>query len=152
MTLPIQTLNAIDSLKAGSEVLVKRARNGRFHFHGYEYTAAKVTRVTKARIFIERFSIGDPNGPKEREFNRSDLKERGGIHGKYNEPELVVDPAAIEKARADQAAEKARRALEQAGLVALLGLRKRFEDSMSNRSDEEIQAFIAAASALGVRA
>jgi hypothetical protein len=148
MTLPIQTLNAIDALKAGSEVLVKRARQGRFSFHGWEYTAAKVTRTTKARIFIERFSF-DGSGPKEREFNREDLKERG--KDRYNAPELIVDPNLIAAARAEEAAEKARRALEQNGLVALLGIRKLFdEDAIKGRSESEIRALIAAAADLGV--
>jgi nucleotide-binding universal stress UspA family protein len=146
MTLPIDTLNAIDALKAGSEVLVKRARQGRFSFHGWEYTTVNVTRTTKARIFVK--SLYD--GASEREFNRSDLKERG--KDRWNAPELIVDPALIAKARAEETAEKARKVLEQAGLVSLLGLRKRFEDSLSSRSDEEIQALIAAASALGVSA
>src|SRR6478609_1640962 len=149
MTLPIDTLNAIDALKAGSEVLAKRLRQGRFRNYGFEYNTVTVTRVTRARIFVK----GAWEGAKEREFNRADLAERGSNTPAHSyTPTLVVDPALIAKARADEAAEKARKALEQAGLVALLGLRKRFEDSMSSRSDDEIQALIASASALGVDA
>lgn len=147
MTLPIQTLNAIDSLKAGSEVLVKRLRQGRFRSYGFEYAAAKVTRVTKARIFVK----GLWEGSLEREFNREDLSERGSNTPRYHyTPTLVVEPTEIAKAHTEVAAEKARKTLEQAGLVALLGLRKRFEDAIASRSDEEIQALIAAASDLGV--
>jgi len=148
MTLPIQTLNAIDSIASSAiatEVLIKRARQGRFRFYGWEYATAKVTRVTKARIFVK----GTWEGASEREFNRSDLIERSGE--KFNRAELIVDPELIAKARAEEAAEKARRALEQNGLVALLGIRKLFdEDAIKGRSDGEIQALIAAAADLGV--
>jgi hypothetical protein len=136
----------MEDIKAGTEVLIKRARQGRYRFYGWEYTKAVVSRTTKARIFV-KYAHQKEEDATEREFNRSDLAERGPGVG-YSRAELLIDSDKIHAAELEQAAEKARRALEQAGRDAMAELILRFgADSISNRKDGEIHAFIAAVSA-----
>lgn len=135
----------MEDIKAGTEVLVKRLRQGRFRSYGYEYTKAVVSRVTKARIFT-KYAHQRADDATEREFNREDLTERRDI---FNKAKLVVGPEAIHAAELEQAAERARRALEAAGRTAMDQLSARFaNDRIDGRTDAEIQALLAAVEAL----
>lgn len=132
-------------IKPGSEVLIKRAKQGRFQFYGYEYTSAVVSRVTKARVFIRTCLANSPDF-REREFNRADLSERDAT---YNKAQLVVDAEEIAAARAEEAAALARRKLERSGLDAIARLAQQFDrDRIHLRTSEEIDAMIAAVSKL----
>ncbi len=143
----------MDDIKAGTEVLIKRAKQGRFQFYGYQYTPALVSRVTKARIFT-RYPHQDAIEP-ERCFNRGDsMSERDGSG--YNPAVLVVDPAKIQEAREEQAKEKARRKLESDGAVAVEMFTAKFSPDpkghghwpLQSRTDAEISAMIEAVEAL----
>lgn len=133
-------------LAPGTQVLIKRARQGRFRFYGWELTPATVKRVTKTRIFID----APTNGAKgEREFNRSSLEERGAGVGDYNRALLVLDPAEMARLTAEVEAERVRKQLEGLAQVALLDIRKLFDaDGIKNRSDEQVQHFLLLAAEL----
>jgi hypothetical protein len=122
----------------GTECLIKRPKQGRFEFHGYEYTHARVTRTTDASVFVK----AGFEGAKEIRFNKKDLMEHTG--GRPSRRlELVVDPAAIAKALAEQEAEKARKELEAKALVAVADLRRLFDqDRVHGRTASEIEALV----------
>lgn len=144
----------MDDIKAGTEVLIKRARQGRFRFYGWEYTKAVVSRATKARIFV-KYAHQKAEDATEREFNRAALTERGPGIG-YNRSTLVIDPAKIHEAELEQAAEKARRALEGDGAVAVEMFTAKFSPDpkghghrpLQSRTDAEISAMIEAVESL----
>lgn len=141
------------NVTAGQEVLIKTPRSGRYRFYGWDIIATTVTRATKARIFVKHARLGAPDG--ELEFNKADLTERVGGRGFDHRRELVVDPAEIAKIREQQAADKARRALENDGAAAFVALEAKFSPEtrqgyrpLESRTDDEIKALIAAVEAL----
>lgn len=138
---------AADYIKPGTEVLIKRACHGRFRFHGYDYSPAVITRVTKAHIFVRMTStLPSAVQSPERDYKRATLVEVGGD---IRQTELVVDPVKIQLAHEEQAAKKARRALENDGVAAFKLLEQRFgSERLCDRSDEEVHSFIAAVQAL----
>lgn len=131
----------------GAECLIKHVSNRVSIFSAIRYQAAKVTRVTKARVFVR----ADFKDAAEREFRLDNLREYG--ERTWRADELVVDPALVTKALAEQEAERARRALEGQALVAIADLRALFEgDKVRNRSESEIAALVALRDSLRIPA
>ncbi len=123
-------------LTPGTDGLVKHISG---HSGTARYQAVKVTRVTKARVFVR--DVRDDHS-REREFRLDNLREYG--EKSWRADELIVSPAAIADTLAALEVEKARKALEGQALVALSDLRKLFEGyAVRNRSEAEIAAVVA---------
>jgi len=115
----------------GSDALVKHVNT-----HGdRRYDPVKVTRVTKARVFVK----GPHAHSTEQEFRLDNLREYGEKSWRANQ--LIVDPAEIAKAHAEVAAEEARKKLAARGHAAVSRLRGLFEGwKMNERTEEEVLA------------
>lgn len=111
-------------IKPGADALIKHVSNHISYGQGSaRYAPATVTRVTKARVFA-RATYRDA---AEREFRLDDLREYG--EKSWRADELILDPEAIALAKAEEAAEGARKALEGRALVAMADIAKRFDRS-----------------------
>ncbi len=120
----------------GTECLVKHVSSGMVS-SSTRYRAAKVTRVTKARVFAR----ADYEGAPELEFRLDNLREYG--KKTWQADELIVDPGTIAATLAALEVEKARRALEGTALVAIADLQALFEGrAVRNRSEAEIRAIV----------
>jgi hypothetical protein len=129
----------MDPLKVGTEVAIKRPRNGRFAFHGYEYTYTTVTRLTKTLIFVA-------SGKAERTFRRDNLKERTSSY--RSDLTLLVGAEEIAKTKAEAVEKKERNAVEQRGVRAAVVIEEKFGVWLiENRSEEEIGLLAAVAEA-----
>ncbi len=135
-----------NDVKVGQEVTIKTGRHGHVRFYGWDYKHTVVTRITKTRIFVRTTKWeGGKEVAAEREFNKSDLAERDGRVSTWRRPELIIDPALIASARAEEAAEVVSRALRADAERALEALVQRFgNDRMRYKTDDEMRAFLAA--------
>lgn len=122
------------TIAPGTEGLIKHVSA---HSGSARYQAVRVTRTTKARVFVRAPYEGAP----EVEFRLDNLLKYGDRT--WRADELIVDPDAIAKVAARQFAESERRALEGRAKVALSDLRKLFEGyAMHSRSEAEIEALV----------
>jgi hypothetical protein len=120
----------------GTEGLVKHV-SSHSHSSSVRYQDVTVSRVTKARVFAK----ASPEA-REVEFRLDNLREYG--EKSWRADELILDPAAIAKVRADLAAEQARKALEMRAQMAMADLRKLFEGySLHSRTEAEIERLVA---------
>lgn len=123
------------TIAPGTEGLV---RHTSVHSSATRYQAVKVTRTTKARVFVRAMYEGAP----ELEFRLDNLCKYG--EKGWRADELIVDPAKIAKIAEQQEAARVRGALEGRAHVAIGDLRKLFEGyALCNRSEAEIEALVA---------
>lgn len=122
---------------AGADALIKHVQGYFASSNRTRYQAVKVTRVTKARVFVR-----ESPDHQEREFRLDNLLEYG--EKAHRADQLIVDPALVAQAVAEQAAAEERRKKEVEGLAALADVVKRFEHpSIHLCSVGEIELLIA---------
>lgn len=99
------------TIAAGAEGLIEHISTS-IGSRGPTYRAVRVTRVTKARVFVK-----GEREERETEFRLDNLAEYG--EKAFKADRLILDPEKIASVRSDQAAQEARRALESRAAKAL---------------------------------
>lgn len=125
-------------LKVGDPATIKRQRNTLYHGpDGHVYTQVRIVRLTKAQIVVQSSTDG------ESRFHRETLVEIGG--SSPTKSTLLVDPAKILQAFAEQRAWNERRALESRTILAFERLRARFGDpsGLRRQSEHDLKALTA---------